>query len=294
MTYENSFGHCPESNGIIKKEGILQMKKVSIIMGVYNSENTIRQCIDSILSQTFENWELIMCDDCSTDNSYQIAEEYRSLYPTKIVLLKNEKNIRLAATLNRCLEYASGDYIARMDTDDICFAHRLEMQVLFFETNPNYHLVGSRVVVFNELKQLGVRGLYGDVTVDSFRRGSPFAHPSIMIKKDVLHELNGYRVSPETARCEDLDLWIRLYTNGYRGFNIQEPLLYYRENLSDLKKRKVRYGLDTTKVLFRGFLTLKVKKRYYINAFRPFISSILPDEMMYFYHNSFKGMINNA
>lgn len=85
-------------------------KKVSIIMGIYNCADTLSQAIDSILNQTYTDWELIMCDDASTDNTYDVAKSYRDKYPEKIVLIKNEVNSKLSFTLNHCLKYASGEY----------------------------------------------------------------------------------------------------------------------------------------------------------------------------------------
>ncbi|MDK0922904.1 glycosyltransferase family 2 protein, partial [Clostridium perfringens] len=99
--------------------------KVSIIMGIYNCEKTLSDCIDSLLNQTYTNWELIMCDDSSTDCTYKIAKRYAEKY-NNIILLRNETNKKLSATLNRCLEVAKGEYVARMDADDIALPTRLE------------------------------------------------------------------------------------------------------------------------------------------------------------------------
>ena len=104
---------------------------ISIIMGIYNCAETLSDAIDSIIAQTYDNWELIMCDDGSTDNTYNIAQEYKERYPDKIVLLKNEKNMGLNYTLNKCLEVASGEYIARMDGDDISLPTRFEKEIGF-------------------------------------------------------------------------------------------------------------------------------------------------------------------
>ena len=105
-------------------------EKVSIIMGIYNCQDTLPEAIDSILEQTYTNWELILCDDCSTDNTYSIAEQYKNKYPEKIILIRNSENKKLAFTLNHCLEYATGEYVARMDGDDISAPNRFEKQLL--------------------------------------------------------------------------------------------------------------------------------------------------------------------
>ncbi len=87
--------------------------KVSIIMGIYNCESTLEEAIESIINQTYENWELIMCDDCSSDGTFEVAKKYKDKYPNKIKLIKNEKNITLGPTLNRCMEYVEGKYICK-------------------------------------------------------------------------------------------------------------------------------------------------------------------------------------
>lgn len=91
---------------------------VSVIMGIYNCEKTLKEAIISIQNQSYENWELIVCDDGSSDNTYSIAEEYQRSNPEKVILIRNECNMGLNFTLNRCLELARGKYIARMDGDD--------------------------------------------------------------------------------------------------------------------------------------------------------------------------------
>ena len=105
---------------------------VSIIMGAYNCENTIYDCMESILKQTYENWEFIICDDCSSDHTLEILKKYEK-NDKRIHILHNEKNMRLAASLNRCLEVAHGKYVARMDADDISMPDRLEKQVEFLQ-----------------------------------------------------------------------------------------------------------------------------------------------------------------
>lgn len=88
--------------------------KISILMGIYNCASTLAEAIDSILAQTFTDWELILCDDGSKDDTYAVADSYRRRYPHKIILIKNPQNMGLNFTLNHCLEHASGEYIARI------------------------------------------------------------------------------------------------------------------------------------------------------------------------------------
>ena len=101
-------------------------------MGVHNNETTIKRCIDSIINQTYENWELIICDDCSSDGTYDVLKDYEKK-DDRIVLIKNKKNCKLAKSLNNCLAIAKGTYVARMDADDECLSDRIERQVDFYK-----------------------------------------------------------------------------------------------------------------------------------------------------------------
>ena len=106
-------------------------EKISVIMGIYNCANTLGEALDCIINQTYTNWEVIMCDDYSSDDTVQIAEKYVQKYPGKFLLLKNKENHGLNYTLNKCLKVANGDYIARMDGDDLCAVDRFEKKLRF-------------------------------------------------------------------------------------------------------------------------------------------------------------------
>lgn len=122
------------------------MSKVSIIMGIYNCAPTLPEAIDSILAQTFSDWQLILCNDGSADNTYAVAKSYQKRFPGKIVLLQNERNMGLNHTLNRCLKEASGEYVARMDGDDISLPNRLEKEVAFLDGHPEYAIVSTPMI----------------------------------------------------------------------------------------------------------------------------------------------------
>lgn len=259
--------------------------KISIIMGIYNCEATISECIDSILKQTYEDWELIMCDDCSRDKTYQIAKEYELRYPKKIKVIRNKENLKLAATLNNCLKLCNGEYIARMDADDICLPKRFEIQVRFLDNHLEYDVVGSRRIIFDDNGDLGIRGIYGESTKETMLKTVPFAHPTIMMRKSAYDKLGGYTVGNGLSRCEDLDLWFRFFYDGLRGYNLETPLLKYRESLNDYKKRKVKYGIETAKVLLRGYNLLGFTGIKKLRVIKPIISSILPNKLIRNWHN---------
>lgn len=261
----------------------MEQPLVSIIMGAYNEENTIAKCVESIIHQTYKNWEFIICNDCSKDRTEEMIESFCQ-QDKRIILLNNEKNMRLAASLNRCLETAKGKYIARMDADDESLPERLEKQVLYLESHPDVDCVGCNRLIFDENGNIGIRKSLEYPSRDILKRDTPFAHPTIMMKKTVYEKLGGYTVSRDTMRAEDLDLWIRFFANGFKGYNIQEVLYRYRESLGDLKKRSLKAAIETSKVYIRGYKLLGFSLASYVYALKPVISALIPDFIMKRYY----------
>ena len=260
--------------------------KVSVLMGIYNCEKTLYDAINSIINQTYFNWELILCDDGSKDTTFFIAKEFQMLYPEKIILLSNEKNIKLAATLNRCLKYAKGDYIARMDSDDISLENRLEVQCNFLDNNLMYDLVGSSVLPFDENdKTRGIRIYKEKPQKQDLKYGTPFAHPTIMMRKEAIKELKGYSESSDCFRCEDLELWIRFYKSGRKGYNLKVPLLKYREGRIDYRRRNLQDALRISKLTRLGINQLGMNKVNFIFSLKPIIRALLPSSIVRIIHN---------
>lgn len=264
---------------------------VSVIMGIYNCQNTLRESIDSIINQTYTNWQLIMCDDNSNDRTYEIARSYANKFKDKIILIKNKENIGLAGSLNNCLEHVKGYYVARQDGDDISVKDRFEKQVDFLQKNSQYDLVGTSMISFNEKGINGVRGLLNDEP-DKGKIAvlPPFCHATIMVKFTVYKELNGYKVTKYTKRCEDIDLWFRFFHKGYRGFNMQEALYMVRDDDNSYKRRNLKSYLYATKVCFDGYRLLKLPLKKYIYLSKPLIAAIIPISLKKYYHSR----LNNA
>lgn len=149
------------------------MAKVSIIMGIYNCAATLPEAIDSILAQTFPDWQLVLCDDGSKDNTYAVAKAYQERIPDKIILLQNEQNMGLNHTLNRCLQAATGEYVARMDGDDVSLPSRLEKEVAFLDAHPEYAIVSSPMIFFDESGDWGRSYAIKEPTKRDFIKHSP-------------------------------------------------------------------------------------------------------------------------
>lgn len=254
----------------------MENEKISIIMGIYNCDRYLRESIESILSQTYKNWELIMCDDGSTDNTYKIAKEYENRYPDKIILLKNKENKGLNYTLNKCLEKASGKYIARQDGDDISISTRFEKEINFLRENKDYGFVTSNMILFDESGEWGKTKNKEKPNKIDFVKGSPFCHAPCLIKKEVFEEVKGYSVDKKLLRVEDYHLWFKIYSKGYIGYTIQEPLYKARDDRDAYKRRNYRNRINEARVKIIGFKMLKIPIRYYIYILRPLIVGLLP------------------
>lgn len=260
-------------------------------MGIYNGEATIVECLESLIAQTFKDWEIVVCDDASTDNTFEILKKYSDLYPDKIVLLRNKNNIKLANTLNKCIGVSNGKYLARMDVDDIAYPTRLEKQVDFLDNNKQYDVVGSGASPFDSRGTRGVRLCPEKPSRKDLVKGAPHIHPTVMFRREALESLGGYATLKNTIRCEDLDLWYRFYASGFKGYNLQEPLLYYRESIIDYKRRTVKNSINMAKTMLKGYRLNKIPLGYYIITLKPIASSMLPRRLLLRYHH-IKDSIN--
>lgn len=253
----------------------MNYKTVSIIMGIYNCAETLECAIESVLNQTYKDWELIMCDDGSSDHTYQIASRFAGEYDN-IVLLKNERNKGLNYTLNKCLEIASGDYIARMDGDDISCPERLEREVDFLDKNQEYGVVSTAVTYFDENGEWAVGKVIERPKKEDFVKFSPFCHPASMIRKSVYDSVKGYTEDKRLLRVEDYHLWVKIYALGYKGYNIPQSLYKIRDDGNAIKRRRFQYRLNETYVKYLAIKMLELPMINIVYLLRPILVGILP------------------
>lgn len=258
--------------------------KISILMGIYNCANTLPEAIDSVLSQTYSNWELILCDDGSADNTYQVADAYQKRYPDQIILLKNDVNKGLNYTLNHCLDAATGAYIARMDGDDISLPERFEKEAAFLDANPQFDIVSTPMIYFDENGDWGRGTAVEYPKAKDFIPGTPFCHAPCMVRAKAIRAVGGYSTEKRTLRAEDYDLWFRMYANGSIGYNLSEPYYKMRDDQNAYHRRKYRYCLNEARVRARGYRMLKLPVRSYLYALRPLLVGVLPKPIYLFLH----------
>lgn len=226
---------------------------VTVLMSVYNGERFLKEAIDSILNQTFTDFEFLIINDGSTDRSVEIIESYED---PRIRLINNEKNLKLIASLNKGISLARGKYIARMDCDDVSMPDRLEKEVNFLENSLDYGLVGTYYTVIDgEGKdQYNVSYPSSNELIKLFLSlNCPLAHGSIMGRTELFKQ-NLYG-SEESYAVEDYELWTRM-SKVTKIHNIPEYLFKYRiygESFSDTK----------TQLMYNQ--TLEISKKLYIN-----------------------------
>lgn len=265
--------------------------KISVIMGIYNCADTLEEALDSLIAQTYQNFEVIMCDDGSKDNTVVVAEKYVNSYPDKFILLKNEKNLGLNKTLNRCLKEAKGEYIARMDGDDISLPERFQKEVNGLDKNPEFAVVSTPMIFFDENGDWKTGTAIEFPTKHDFIKHSPFfCHAPCMVRKDVFLEVGGYSEDNRTLRFEDCHLWYKVYAHGYKGFNLQEPLYKMRDDANAYKRRTFKSRLNASYVKFVGFKMNNMPWYTYVYVLESFLKNIIlgliPQKLYMYLHRN--------
>lgn len=259
--------------------------KISVIMGIYNCEKTLPEAIESILAQTYIDWELILCDDASTDATYAVAATYCEWYPDKIRLLQNEQHRFLAYSLNQCLAVATGEFIARMDGDDISLPTRFEKQVRFLQEHPDVVLVGTAMQRFDDDGSEGAvdrRPSHPDR--HTLHRTTVFNHATVMTYKHVYDALGGYTVCPRTERGQDVDLWARFFKAGYQGANMPDVLYRVRENEAAFRRRTARERWMACQNKWHAYRLLEYPWYRYPKPLLQMLKVLIPIRLMRWYH----------
>jgi hypothetical protein len=209
--------------------------RVSVVMAVRDGASYLEKAVDSILAQTFTDFEFVIIDDGSTDSTPEVLQRYQAADPR--VRVHHQVNAGLTPSLNRGCGRARGPYLARMDADDVAFLDRLERQVEFLDRHPRVALVGSAVVRIDELGREIKRNVCPTSHAEIIRALAEyncFTHPTVMLRKDMLAAVGGYREAYRQA--QDYDLWLRL-GERYELANLGDPLLYYRVYASQVSVR---------------------------------------------------------
>ena len=238
--------------------------RISVAMGIYNCAPTLAEALDSLLAQTYQGFKVIMCDDGSTDNTVEVAQHYVDKYPGKFILIRNERNMKLAYTLNHCIEYCDTEYVARMDGDDISFPDRFEKEINFLDAHPEYALVSCPMTMFDEDGEYYRPQITAGnaPTNETFRRKVPYSHAPVMFRKSTLDKVGNYTDTPRVVRREDYYLWYKIHKAGMRGFNLGEPLYAMRNDKNAFARRKFADRFKAIPVMWEIYHGLGIKGVY--------------------------------
>ncbi len=255
--------------------------KVSVIIPLYNAEKCLDKCLETMINQTYKDLEIIICDDCSKDNSYKKAKEWEKK-DNRIKVYKNKENKKAGYTRNECIKKATGEYVFVQDADDYSDLTLIEKEVKILNKEKNISYVSAGLKRFNE------NGIWGEEIRkieypknENFLLMLPYIHAGTLFRHDVLDKVNGYRVAKDTARTEDFDLFLRLHINKFYGKNILEALYYYNEDINAYKRRKYRYRIDEFKMKINAFKKLGLMPKGYIYACKPLIVGLVPRSIQY-------------
>jgi len=244
---------------------------VSVVMATYNeTADFIRCSMESILNQSFTDFEFIIIDDSTKQETIHVIDELSS--DSRIIIIRDSKRIGFVKALNTGFKKAKGKYIARMDGDDIAERKRLEIQVSFLEKNPRYSVIGGAMNIINDKGKVTAQRFY---PATSFKLNlwsvfrNPIAHPTVMLRRDIVD--NGLLYDESLLKAEDLEFWLRLMKKGYKLYNLPDILLNFRVSGDLGTKRagdnfiynyKARYKNFSWKYPLRSILSLCISKAY--------------------------------
>lgn len=258
------------------------MPKISVIMGMYNtkSKEYLEKSLMSILNQTFKDFELIICNDGSTNECIKWAKAICK-NDKRVIFIENEKNMGLAYTLNHCLKYAHGEYIARMDDDDFSHKDRFEKQIKYLEQHKSVDLVSCNINLFDENGIYNTLSYPKHIIKKDFLFNSPIVHPAIMTKRSAFDKVKGYRDTKETVRVEDYDLFMRMFSKGIKMDVLQDVLFDYRDDKENsIRRKKYKYRLNEFIVRLKGFKKLHLYPIGIFYAFKPLIVGFIPTNII--------------
>ena len=269
------------------------MTKFSVLLSVYNKENPLflKKSLDSVFSQTRKADEVVLVEDGPlTTELDAVIEQFVKDEPTlKLVVLK--KNQGLGRALNAGMKECTYNYVARMDTDDICYPNRFEKQMAYIDEHPEVDLLGTWTQEFSEddngnMKLMSLKKFpeHNDEIYFFARKRNPFEHPSVLFKKQSVIDAGGYQ---HCYLFEDYFMWARMMLNDCTFYNIPEPLLYFRMTTDSFERRGgFKYAMKEVYNLWKfkevGFFSLS---EFLMNVARRFPIRIMPNKVRKWFYN---------
>ncbi|MEY4278363.1 MAG: hypothetical protein RL377_367 [Bacteroidota bacterium] len=242
---------------------------ISVLLPVYNAEQYLKQSLESILGQTYTNLEIIIINDGSSDQSKEIINSYQD---ARIVYIEQPHNKGLIACLNEGIQIAKGDYIIRMDADDIAFNNRIEKQINFLASNPSIAVVGSNAIFIEDNVNAPIANWDLDLKIKTSQEirktllwENCLIHPSICMRSSIA---KSFYYDKDQKNYEDFDLWLRIIAKNLNIAKINEPLLYYRVQPNSITQTAIRkHNFYFQKGVVKLRFVLKNLKQLHFNAF---------------------------
>lgn len=234
---------------------------VSVIIACHNAEKFIGPCMESLIRQTYQNMEILICDDASCDGTREKLKEWQKK-DSRIHVFYSKKRRYAAGARNICIKKSRGDFLMVQDIDDISMPNRAETLVRCLQDNPNVDFASSSMKAFVDNpwmtygKALGHRKQFPSKY--DFLWGLPFNHPATMFRKGCILAVKGYQLRKDTKRGEDYDMFMRLYAEGYRGMNLPMPLYLYRQDRENVMRRDIQTRIDEVGIRIRGYQRLGI------------------------------------
>lgn len=234
------------------------MPKVTVITTAYNAEGFVRESLDSIFGQTFQDFEIILLDDGSTDGTKAILKEYSEQHPNA-KLLSNPTNQGIPYSRNKALLHAEGEYIAIHDADDVSLPMRLEKEVGFFDEHENLTFIGALAYRISQTGENIGSMAYppadtgGAFAVITRYKLNPIIDPTCMYRRSIVLENGGYTMDPQLRTVLDFELWCRLLCQGHLMANMQDYLIRYRINPNGVTRTENQTMVEATDVVWAKF-----------------------------------------
>lgn len=255
---------------------------ISVIMAEYNTESDyLCLAIESILSQSYTDFEFIIVDDHGNNNVEKIAMRYQD---QRIKVINNSSNKGFVYSLNRAIEAAQGEYLVRMDTDDISVPNRIELLYSFIRNNPQYDVVSSRAVEFEGDEEFGIIGSQGEKFKKNVMLGDMPVHAASIMKTESIRGIGGYK---DYKRAEDLALWCELLLAGKRLYMLNDVLYKYRVNKDDYKKRTITKRSGEIKARLHYYPLLGAGPLEYGRVIKTIVAGLMPPSLVRLYRKKF-------
>lgn len=259
--------------------------RISVIMAVKNGENDLPKSIGSIQAQTLSDWELIVCDDGSTDNTLSVLNKMAE-EDSRITVLHNEASQGSAQARDFCIEIAKSNFIAIHDADDTSAPNRFELQYDFMQKHPEYAIVGSGYyTVKTDGTITGEMHPKSEPTAMDQVKGGLFMHPSFMMRKDMIAKVGFYTISPYTLRSQDYHMVMKVLGAGMKMYNMHECLYYYTADEGMMKRtRNWKNVKGLMWIRWDAYRRNHLPWWCYIYVLKPVVTNLIPKEIMFMHH----------